>query len=224
MKLLINQTLNLQDFFIVPPDETKWEPMEYILSGNKHKVLVPNRDRATFSSINNALISKSEYSNNLKNDLGIYLLSFDVPYRAFYVGVAGNGAKGKPEGVLKRISKHRIKVTASNVGVSVNHTKKWREFAFDRYQYFLDKKMKDSCLDMRFNIGKIESGVTQTEMLEFFEHQILHNINDVRSRIYDLLWPNNMINDVKMLTAASKKGYLPDDPEIYLWDGSQFRF
>jgi len=138
------------DLFNVAPDKSPWESTEkYVRKGS---IWVPNRIKTLNS--NEILNPKNQkvdsfFAKGSASNHGIYVMFF-AKQKIFYVGIAAqysykkNGQIKKlksPEGILKRLRKHRLKCTGSNVW-SINHTNSqhngWRRFALQRYQEYLD--------------------------------------------------------------------------------------
>jgi hypothetical protein len=119
--------------FEVPVDHSAWNG-QYERNTNGTS---PVRDRIL--TVGNALIPKPNCMLAGQKVCGIYLLTFELPYKAFYVGIAAGDGQA-PEGILSRLRKHRIKATGSNGGIGVHHPRQWRKFALDRFNYFQSKK------------------------------------------------------------------------------------
>jgi hypothetical protein len=233
MKLKFSAPIMLAEHFRIPVDETNWmpiadppKPYRKVNGG-----FTSNRSLASFGSWQKALEPISDVGRNLSKTFGVYMLAFgdpdcECPPAAFYVGVAGDNSK-KPEGILTRIKKHRVKVTGANVGGAaashggVSHTAGWRQYAPRRHAYYSAKKTVDICADARLVIGLLDSEHHPTNVLEYFEHRIFKNHLGVRDSIYNLLW-GRPADKVMLLTAASKDGVAPLDPVVQLWDGSTY--
>lgn len=157
----------LSDHFKIPIDESRWTGAvgEYstCFDANGKKIgLTPARERATFHSVSRAMTPVTLTGKCLASTFGVYLLAFDVPSPAFYVGVAGSSSK-TPEGMLNRFRKHRIKVTSSHVGGSattdggVKHPGGWRTFAAERAVWLSQQGLADIVDDGRFSCGQFEA-------------------------------------------------------------------
>ena len=152
------------DLFNVAPDKSPWESTEkYVRKGS---IWVPNRIKTLNS--NEILNPKNQkvdsfFAKGSASNHGIYVMFF-AKQKIFYVGIAAqysykkNGQIKKlksPEGILKRLRKHRLKCTGSNVW-SINHTNSqhngWRRFALQRYQEYLEKGVYDVLEDCFISI------------------------------------------------------------------------
>ena len=76
-------------------------------------------------------------------------------FKKFYVGIATKHAK-TPEGILKRIRKHRAKATATyQITQSINHTEEepygWRSLAKARYKKYGNKDQLEDCYLVTIN-------------------------------------------------------------------------
>ncbi len=187
--LRITPTLRLAEHFDIPKDDTDWFPIgtySKVSGGN-----TPDRPRARFRW-KDALRPKTPEANGLANTSGLYLLAARVPYKAIYVGIAAGDGKS-PEGILNRIRKHRVKITASHVGSErvmagktipsnvggVSHTGHWREFAADRYSALkATDRLPDLCADIQLATG--HTCIDRKHILECFESEIFHNLRAIR--------------------------------------------
>ena len=114
----------LSDHFSIPCDKSRWtgaagEYSACIDAKGKKIGLTPARERATFHSLSRAMTPVTPNGKALNSTFGVYLLAFDVPSPAFYVGVAASSRRS-PEGILSRIRKHRVKLTCSHIGGSAS--------------------------------------------------------------------------------------------------------
>lgn len=231
MPLSFEEPVKLNDHFKIPADTSEWGNDDYVRARNKAG-MTPNRPRASFKSFNKGMDAYTDYGDNLSKTFGVYLIGFDYPQPAFYVGVAGNDGKS-PEGVSSRIMKHRVKATGSHVGATtdttggVHHPARWQKFARLRAKYFQESPSPDECQDAKLVVGQLTSGEVQpTQILEYFEHLIFENEKGIRDHIYALLWPENDRESVFFLTSASNNGHCPvgETPEIHLWNGKIHTF
>ena len=230
--LTFSRPQKLSEHFLIPVDESRWTGKvgaysSCIDSLGKKIGLTPARDRATFHSLSRAMTPVTPTGTRLDSTFGVYLLAFDVPSPAFYVGVAASSSKS-PEGMLSRFRKHRIKLTSSHIGGSatthggVNHTGGWREFAAKRADYFSQQRLPDRVDDGRFSCGEfVASGGSGSHKAkaEWFE-SLITNRGSHMDRIICLLWPGRNAADVFLLTTGNSSGVRPQSPEIALWDGS----
>jgi hypothetical protein len=223
MRLIFDGPVNLNQHFSIPSDLTLWPGFGYLRANGG---MTPARDRASFSTLSNAMTATTAYGNSLTSTFGVYIIGFNEPKPAFYVGVAGNDGKA-PEGVRTRILKHRVKATGSHIGSApdktggVHHPEQWQFFASSRAQSYSTRPAADQCADARLVIGQIDLNPLQpTKILEYFEHLIYKNENGIRDYLYGLLWPGVDPSSVILLTSGSNRGTPPIDPEIRLWDGS----
>ena len=126
--------------------------------------MAPDCSRASFNNLTKEMTATTFYCNPLGKTLGDYILAFNDPHPAFYVGVAEGGGK-VPEGITNRILKHLVKVTGSHIGTGkyktggVNHTKHWRDYEVLRAQFYSNKQVPDQFSDARLIIGKLVSPV-----------------------------------------------------------------
>jgi len=152
------------DVFNIAPDKSPWESKEkYVRKGS---IWVPNRTKTLKSneilSPRNAKIA-SFFGKNSESNFGIYVMFF-TKQNLFYVGIAAQHSYKKdgqivklksPEGILKRLRKHRLKCTGTNVW-SINHTNTknigWRAFAMQRYAEHLEKGAYDVLEDCYISI------------------------------------------------------------------------
>lgn len=219
--------VRLVEHFDIPIDSTKWScARNYINFPKQHARLntgphTPDRARAPFKSVNKALHPKTDWAKSLKATYGIYILSFDYPFKSFYVGIAASDGK-KPEGILTRIRKHRIKITASHVGSmdpnncptnwgGVAHTKGWRHIAPKRYDHFKSQGQNDGLSDVRLAIGAVDDGDCLEKTLTEFESVIYHDHGGERQKIINWLWPISCPSPPYMITTKTRKfkGYQP---------------
>ncbi|RLD54775.1 MAG: hypothetical protein DRJ01_17585 [Bacteroidetes bacterium] len=219
----------LKEYFVIPEDTTSWNKDYFdFVSGKKQtRYFRPNRKRADFKSHGKALVPLSD--SDIKNFIpehGIYILVFQYPYPAIYVGIA---TENSTETITSRIKKHRVKITASNVGASdksvggVSHTKGWRIFAPGRFDYFNGIGEIDTCQDVRLITGtfKASSGSENYKKeAEYFERMIESNKNTVLDSIISRLWPNEKLKhgNIEMITTNVSRGIRPHNPIIQLWD------
>ena len=225
MKLFVDKREKINDHFDVPPDCTDWRPNVY---SKRRDGWSPNRSRANFGSIKNALIpKKTEYASNITKGYGIYIIAFDLPEPYMYVGIAANDSK-LPEGIINRIRKHRVKVTGSNVGSNsqttggVHHPIKWRYFAQKRAQFFYSENkldvLEDACVMWAwiFVDSYIPFPLQQKKQLEIFESAIINNERGIRDEVVSRLWPGRKV-DVTILNekVSNKKLNFVDEVHFY---------
>jgi hypothetical protein len=189
--------------FCVPGDLSYWTPGEYNIKSDHN---TPNRPRATFATFQSGLIPKTPFGASLGSTYGIYILAFDIPFCHLYVGIAAFGGK-KPEGILSRIKKHRVKATGAHVSAKpclcggVNHTSGWRSFATIRAQYFLAKGQIDTLADARLIVGHIYDPQTYNPQANpLKEHQTKSSLEAFESaivRIDEITKSNENIGEIK---------------------------
>ncbi len=153
---------------------------------------------------------------------------FDVPFPAFYVGIAASSGKS-PEGILSRIRKHRVKLTSSHIGVcpdkhgGVDHTGGWREFAIQRVRHFHDIAIADNVDDACLSFGNFVPSAgpsSHKKEAEWFESQ-LSSREGWLVKILNALWPDKRPDSVFLLTKGKSSGSRPEMPLVMLWDGTQ---
>ena len=201
--------MRLADHFFIPVDDTVWNSTDY--EKNKEG-RTPHRPRASFATWGKGLVPKSAFAKSLINTYGVYLLAFDTPYRSLYVGIAGDDS-AKPEGVLKRLKKHRVKATGSNVAArqggvgGVHHPQRWGQFAKDRY---IDA---DTLQDVQFAVGSLSESNPKA-ILEYFENAILNNQDEVLAELCERFWGDRDVSSVYIITGASVARLEPDSASI----------
>lgn len=230
--LSFREPARLSQHFSIPLDVSPWKgPVgtynSCLDSKGKQIGFTPARERATFGSLSQSLQATTSVGRLLSKAYGVYLLAFDLPFPALYVGIAASSSKS-PEGVLSRIQKHRVKLTASHIGSSatthggVNHTGGWREFAIQRASYFCDQGIADCVPDARLVVGEFTpSGGLHTHKseAEWFEGQLT---GDERLKRYlmRLLWPAEELSRYVLLTTGCNSGLRPESPSVTFWDES----
>jgi hypothetical protein len=216
MILTFDKPKKLTDHFDVAIDTTTWEA-KTDRSGNqfyyeKYKeVSVPTRKIASFNTFSNAI--------KLKSDLqlpssGLFLLAFDIPYQAMFIGLAAN------EDMFARMQKYQTNIIGSNLGNIIHHPQKWQDFARKRFEHFELLGKPDECSDVRFSIGQITSQETQfKKALEHFRWRITE-IKEHYEAIASILWD---VESVTILNSQSAKG---DNfaGSIILWGGNTLEF
>lgn len=226
MKLTFEQPLFLNEHFRVPVDTTVW--------GGTHQGLKngwsPVRQRATFTKIAGALVPETEAAHTLNKAAGVYVLAASLPNPAIYVGIA-SGVCVTPEGILRRLRKHRIKLTGSHVGHAetstggVHHTRKWRSFAALRAEHFAKQQKQDDCSDVRFIVGSLDMGnhvgKKDKPILEKAESHIFYNHHGIQTAMTELLWPS-FVGEVFLLTDAARRNVVKSRVEIELWNKSMY--
>ena len=187
----------LKEHFRVVPDATPWN-RTYVKTTHG---MTPLRERATFQNIQHVLAPMTEVAHQLHKATGLYMLAFDLPSPALYVGIAAEAKS--PEGILRRIRKHCIKAMGSSVGNAcstggVHHPRQWAEFAIRRHS-FLDGA-QDLLLDVRFVTAQVSTGNSKSD-LQNFECLICSNTDQVLDRICAKLWNGGSSQNVSLLTS-----------------------
>lgn len=213
--LKFNEPKLLNCCFYVEGDATMWDGSYIDVYNGKEKT--PLRDRASFGSFNKLLILKNRINYIKQESNGLYLMAFDFPSPALYVGIAAGDGKS-PEGIIRRIAKHCVKARGSNVGSvnssgGVNHTKNWRAFAVNRYKSM--NGVVDDLSDVRFNFAETNDG-NKKSTLELFEGQIFRK-NKIFYDICRLFWPEFPPEKVYLLTGSASSKMITDDMTIILW-------
>ena len=153
----------LNKMFIVPPNDSSWEnEPRYVKRGQNW---VPNRQCSIVSG--DLLQPRNEnvtsfFDKQSDSNYGIYILIFPN-FKRFYVGVAARFSRlvrsnptpiRKPEGIFKRLCKHRAKCTGSYS--AINHTDAnghgWRTLAIERYLYHKSHGIQDTMSDCLLSI------------------------------------------------------------------------
>ncbi len=220
--------VRLSDHFDIPVDTSQWTgpPGSYIRAADG-KGFSPAREKASFGTIAKSMLPKTEVGIQLQRTHGIYVLAFDIPKPAIYVGIAAEFGKS-PEGVMGRVRKHRIKLTSSHVGTSptnyggVKHTGGWREYAEARVHHFESTQESDACSDGRISCGQFKASGPDGQHKEqalWFENQLT---TKYLNRLIKLLWPDVSPGDVFLLTKGTNTGQRPEQPKIAFWDGEVF--
>jgi hypothetical protein len=214
ISLKFNNLQQVTEQFQVSFDTTPWD-RSYVqtVHGN-----TPQRARASYNGITQVLHPTTPESAMLKHATGVYLVAFDLPTPALYVGIAAESAKN-PEGILRRLRKHCIKAMGSNMGSNtstggVHHPQKWCQFAMKRHEY-LNGKL-DNLGDVRFTHAKASEG-NHKSILQDFERLICSNTAGVLDQIYSLLWPGSNTRDVCLLTSGTVHHRGAFDYQIQLW-------
>jgi hypothetical protein len=221
--LSLNCPISLAEHFDIPVDDSAWGG-QYLVVPREGRT--PQRERAQFRSISCALRPITTTGTSIDTHFGVYIFAMNWPTPALYVGLAANGGKS-PEGIGKRLRKHRIKSSGSHVGShlmsvgGVNHTQGWRNYAPARHQYFTTNAMPDDGLDIRIVIGEVltEEGLkVQSKVhLERFEASIATNEVGILDRIKQLLWPDVDPRVVQLLTTRHGNLTLTAQDQIQLW-------
>ncbi|WP_146182844.1 hypothetical protein [Limnohabitans sp. Jir72] len=192
---------NLKNIFSIPLDLTSWEHSTY---HNTNQGDTPTRERATYSTVSNAL----NYLPNQKNDLpeyGLYILAFEIPEPHIYIGISTQDAAAN---IADRIKRHRVKATGSHVGNTsattggVHHPENWKIFACSRYAQMLRLNTPDDLSDTRILIAEISSEIPGID-LNTYEKYIMNNQNGVLDDICDKLWPKRN-SDVIIINKITK--------------------
>tara|TARA_Y100000385_G_C13044106_1_gene616651 strand:- start:418 stop:1089 length:672 start_codon:yes stop_codon:yes gene_type:complete len=136
---IVNKPIRFINHFIIKKDRTTWNG-KYI---RFQKVTLP--DRKQVLKLKDIFTARTNYSEKFCTS-GLYLLFFKN-IRAYYVGIASMHTKS-PEGIESRIKKHIAKINGTNVGVGVNHTEGWREYAYKINQYYKSKNKEYNLEDL----------------------------------------------------------------------------
>ena len=158
----------------MPIDKSSWN-LEYIkLKNGNH---IPDREsilKETELLIPKNKLVENRFSSSNSDNYGLYILYFKKT-NFYYVGTAKKFKKS-PEGILKRIRKHRAKATATNCSNSYNHTNEkelgWRFLAKNRYTTFHDDNLSDCFLStMHLKNENFKNESRDLDSLEFFMNQ-----------------------------------------------------
>ncbi len=203
----------LTDHFRVAPDTTGWNGC-YVKTPHGR---TPQRARASFGTINKILEPITPLGSSLAGATGLYMLAFERPAPALYVGIAALARQ--PEGILRRVRKHGIKAMGSNVGRAsstggVHHPFLWGSFAATRHAFL--KGVTDDLSDVRFVTAQASAGNHKAD-LQHFEHLICRNVNGILDTLCDKLWPGRCASTVTLLTKATVGLRANQDYSIKLW-------
>jgi hypothetical protein len=208
--LIFDKVKKLSEHFDIPPDCSKWNGQYRNIPKEGQ---TPDRLQASFETVTNSLSPTTCFASGLKSIYGIYVIGVELPHPAIYIGIAAGESKS-PEGILKRIRKHRVKVTASHVGSNnltvggVNHTLGWRCIAKQRAEYFQTINELDTCKDLWFAVGRAydNSGANLIDKmtLEVFESMLVCNHQDLYKKLSQFFWPN-AVNVADCLTVRYRK-------------------
>ena len=207
--------MNINQIFNILEDKSIWFKKEkYERRGGN---TVPNREIAL--SFSELLIPKTKeienfFSKKSKYNYGIYILLFN-DFKKYYVGIASRYSKldkngnliyiKNPEGIMKRIRKHRAKCTGTFN--NINHTKSWRNFALERHQFHEKNKKKDTMSDCKLSLIFFDehekNKINDKGILEELENHInQHNISNILGEKYSNFYP--------LATTKSKEfSYIP---------------
>lgn len=223
MILNLSRPKRIIDEFIIPADNTPWNPTCYDVSYQKCiEGWTPIRNRASFTNIKHAAIAQNE---NLWNAMyGIYFIFSTVPSPVAYVGIASQDAKS-PEGIYSRLRKHRIKLTGSHVGQNnthggVHHPRKWGTYAIQRHLWHVTNGNEDQLDDITILTAEVEDiSIQRKEDLERFEKHLFNNCSGCIDLLFDKIAPK-INGDYTLLNTITKCTHkLPGDA-LRLWDGS----
>jgi hypothetical protein len=219
----------LTTYFEVPIDKTCWMG-EYRVTTDrfgKKNGQTPAREQASFSRWQDSLLPKSDVVEKYSKCFGVYLLTMDIPTPAIYVGIAVSSA-GRPEGVLTRIRKHRVKLTGSHIGRNgassggVNHTGGWRSFAPERARHFAARDETDGCRDVRIITGTmlpiVGGNLEEKAALEYFESRIADEHSPVWEQLTNLLWPRHDELVPRLLTLSTSGKCHLESARVTLWN------
>jgi len=208
--LKFDKIKKLSEHFEVPPDFSTWNGQYRNIPKEGQ---TPDRQQASFGSLTKALVPTTPFASELQTTFGIYVIGVEWPSPAIYIGIAAGGSKS-PEGILKRIRKHRVKLTASHLGSTaqsvggVNHTSGWRDIAKPRAAYFQTLNEIDRCTDIWFTVGKAYddsgSNLTDKMTLEIFESMLVWNHQDLYKTLSQIIWPQ-VAKVADCLTVRSRK-------------------
>lgn len=219
MEMRFCEPIKLDEWFEVDPDEQPWEAADnptdaYRPAYTKHRT--PTRQRATFENIDGSLKPKHKYARQIaamNKRPGVYIMAAKKHEPAIYVGIACDPY----ENILRRMRKHRIKLTGSHVGGvrrppneheindgDVNHTSKWRQFAPRRYLHF--KGMPDKCEDVVFSFAPLPENPLPTirHFAESVEHCL---VNSSFQRVCEFMLGEK---DAFLLTASTNQRAVGD--------------
>jgi hypothetical protein len=153
---------------------------------------------------------------SLPHHYGIYVLGFLIPHPAIYVGIASQDSRS-PEGILKRVLKHRVKVTGSHTHGEPNrggihHPPRWGSFASVRHDRFVSSKSVDLLADVTLMTASLGAGGDSRSSLTFYEG-VLSRSGVVRDRLLKEMFGIDAV-DVYTLNTAGSNGVRPADPIV----------
>lgn len=211
--LTFEQPRLLKDHFEVMPDATPWN-RTYIKT--RHGT-TPERGRATYQTVQRVLRPQTEIAHHLAEATGLYMLAFDLPSPALYVGIAAEAKR--PEGILRRLQKHCVKAMGSNVGKfgstgGVHHPSKWSDFAIQRHVFL--NGTHDALADVRFITAQVNEGNEKTH-LEHFEAILCSNLDRSLDQICAKLWEGGAAHNIRLLTDRFSRLRGAFDHRLLLW-------
>lgn len=222
MVFIFPEPEHLADHFTVLADTSQWNDtvgqyMQCKARNGKNAGQTPRRERASFKSWGRALTPTTDTGRALDEQFGIYVLAFNVPTPAVYVGIAARGGR-RPEGFLNRFRKHRVKLTGSHVGNDpgrhggVNHTGGWREWASERARHFSRGAEPDVAEDARFSVWVIPASGRganiQKDELERVEARLVSQ-GALRDALLKWLWPGRDQQGFHWLNSPRNRGGSP---------------
>lgn len=215
--LTFSPRFGLGEIFSVIPDTTSWGGLyDDVPKGYEGRSLVrtPRRARATFHTFNQSM--QLLPGESLPHQYGIYVLGFLIPHPAIYVGIASQDSSS-PEGILKRVLKHRVKVTGSHTHGEPNrggihHPPRWGSFASLRHDRFVLSQSVDLLADVTLMTASLGAGADSRSSLTFYEG-VLSRSGVVRDRLLLEVFGIDA-TEVFSLNTASSTGIRPDAPFV----------
>ena len=167
---------------------------------------VPVRDRIIH--FKNLLIPKTNYAQQYCA-AGLYLMFFN-DFKKYYVGIACKLAD-EPEGILKRIRKHRAKATATyQITESINHTEKepygWRSLAKARYKKYGNEDKLDDCYLVTLSpkdYNNIKDYEDETKKFCYLEKELSQNTNKEFNSLLKVIPGSGFSNEWKSINSTS---------------------
>ena len=201
---IVNQPVKLSDHFDIPMDQSKWDGSSYERKGDN---TVPVRDRIIH--FKNLLIPKTNYAQQYCTS-GLYLMFFN-DFKKYYVGIACKLAS-TPEGILRRITKHRAKATATyQITQSIDHTEEdpygWQSLAKARFKkYGNEDKLDDSYLVTLSpkDYNNINDYPDEKKKFFYLEKELSQNTNKEFKSLLKLIPGSGDSNEWASINSTSK--------------------
>jgi len=225
--LQFSPRIPLNDLFTVVPDSTAWDghydnvPKEY--EGNS-LVRTPRRPLATFGTAGRSMTLLP--GKALPHAYGVYVIGLLEPHPAVYVGIAAEGGK-EPEGILKRLQKHRVKISGSHVHVAANaggihHPVQWGSFASLRHKEIVTPATPDTLRDVVIMTGSLGPGANLKSALGPYEGALCRP-TDARRALIRAVFGSELTDVYSLNSTKGKRSPAPSSsvrfdghPDVFL--------